>query len=211
MLVAGGSESLIQGLREAASFDAVVAADGAAVAVAEEAGRAPEIIVGDGDGIAGHERLLDEAVLVLHVHGDNLPLAKRLAELAPRLAGIHQCPGRRSLHALPPLGFTDGDKAVALAVACGASELILVGMAFWERVGPWSKPWLRGPAEPWPEKRAKLRVAARIVEVLLALHRARGGSYTWLPSGPGAGEPGGGGARIRGRRPPTRLPGEPRG
>ena len=70
---------------------------------------------------------------------------------------------------LPLLGFTDGDKAVGLALGCGARRLVLAGMEFGGATGWWSKPWLSRSTRPWREKRVKLRFAERIVELLSSL------------------------------------------
>ncbi len=175
VLVAGAASSLPADLEAAEGLhvDVIVAADGAAGPLLELYGRV-DIVVGDLDGgLSTVLRAAEEgATVVVHAHGDNVPLLRLAVPMLGRVAGTHQCPGRRSTIMLPPIGFTDGDKAVALAVLCGAGEILLAGMDFDAPVGPWSKPWLKAGTQPWPEKRRKLGIARLIVETLLALHRS---------------------------------------
>ncbi|NOZ89158.1 MAG: DUF115 domain-containing protein [Crenarchaeota archaeon] len=185
VLVAGAASSLPADLEAAEGLrvDVVVAADGAAGPLLEFYGRV-DIVVGDLDGgLSAVLRAAEEgAVVVVHAHGDNVPLIRLAVPMLERVAGTHQCPGRRSPAALPPIGFTDGDKAVALAVLCGAGEILLAGMDFDAPVGPWSKPWLEAATPPWPEKRRKLGIARRIVELLLAAHQPRRRSHPHIPA-----------------------------
>ena len=108
------------------------------------------------------------AATVVHAHGDNLPAVKLLVPMMPGLIGVSQC-RRRSLWQLPLLGFTDGDKAVGLALGCGATRLLLAGMEFDGPTGWWSKHWLTHNINPWREKKVKLRFAARITRFLLSM------------------------------------------
>ena len=116
-----------------------------------EAGVVPDVVVTDLDGDleAQIESSRRGSLLLVHAHGDNRPLLPVVHRLRGPVIGTCQCaPPPRLLN---PGGFTDGDRAVILALESGAREVFLEGFDF-------SRPRPRTAA-----KRAKLRWARRLI------------------------------------------------
>ncbi len=117
----------------------------------------PGVVVTDLDG---EEELLLEAseqgvVMVVHAHGDNMEAMMRLV---PLLAG--PIVGTCQVMPPPPLvnygGYTDGDRAVLLALAQSAIQVRLVGFDLDDPV--------RKEGKSVETKRKKLRWAREIIE-----------------------------------------------
>ena len=110
---------------EPGGYDVVVAA-GAGLERLAAHSRAPDVVVTDVDGgMAWAIPLLGVPVL-LHFHADNHP---RAAEAAARLrayVATGQVPWGDCV--LAPLGFADGDRAIALAVAMECDSIEAVGV-----------------------------------------------------------------------------------
>ena len=105
----------------------VVAADGAANRLYAR-GIRPEAIVTDLDGATGDFIRMNEAgtVIVVHAHGDNMDLLRRWVPRFPGpLVGTTQGRPFGRIHDFG--GFSDGDRAVFLAHALGAAEVLLAG------------------------------------------------------------------------------------
>ncbi|MDD1671313.1 MAG: DUF115 domain-containing protein [Methanomicrobiales archaeon] len=105
----------------------VIAADGAANRLFDR-GIRPEVIVTDLDGATDAFVRMNEAgtVIVVHGHGDNMPLLRAWVPRFPGpLVGTTQSRPFGGIHNFG--GFSDGDRAVFLAHALGASEVILIG------------------------------------------------------------------------------------
>ncbi|WP_168371251.1 6-hydroxymethylpterin diphosphokinase MptE-like protein [Pyrodictium occultum] len=171
--LAGGAAGLEARLGELEGCERLVAADGASALLLQN-GFLPDIVVTDLDGSWHYllEAGREGSIIVVHAHGDNVAALKALVPRLQRLAGTNQCmPGRYS--SLAP-GFTDGDRALGLAVLCGAARVTLYGMDTREPTGWWSKPWLRGSVKPWPEKARKLGIAGILARLFAAYARARG-------------------------------------
>ncbi|MHB8604665.1 MAG: 6-hydroxymethylpterin diphosphokinase MptE-like protein [Thermoplasmatota archaeon] len=136
----------------------IVVTDGAA-AGAGAAGITPALVATDLDGDVAAQVFMNMrgSVVAVHAHGDNVA---RLAEWVPRFPG----PLLLSTQAEPraPVrnfgGFTDGDRAAALAVAYGATRLKLAGFDF-------DRPVERDAAES-ALKRKKLAWAKRLIDGL---------------------------------------------
>jgi len=111
----------------------------------------PDVVVTDLDGDleAQVEASRRGALLVVHAHGDNRELLPVVGRLRGPVMGTCQCAPPR--HLVNPGGFTDGDRAVILALESGAREVILEGFDF-------SRPRPRSGT-----KRAKLMWAGRII------------------------------------------------
>lgn len=143
--------------------DILWTADGATLA-AHQAGRVPHAIVTDLDGHPPAEALMSRygALVFVHAHGDNVPaLEEHLPRFPPeRVAGTCQVEPLAPL--INPGGFTDGDRAVHLALAVGAAEVRLVGFDF-ERPGAYS-----GKPRDAVTKKRKLAWARRLVDDLIA-------------------------------------------
>jgi uncharacterized Rossmann fold enzyme len=139
----------------------LVAADGAAKALLEN-GVVPEVCVTDLDG---DEKALIEAgkrgcVMVIHAHGDNIPKIRRLVpKLLGKKLGTTQVKPRDKIKNFG--GFTDGDRAVHLAVRFKAKRIVLFGMDFEEKIGSYS-----GKTKKATMKVRKLTVGKKLLEEL---------------------------------------------
>ena len=116
----------------------IVVADGAIGAIEDLSTVA--LIVTDGDGTPHIERALNKGIpICLHAHGDNVESwSKILSQINERQEVFltHQTP--REIDGMyNPGGFTDGDRAVCIAFALGATEIELVGFST-DDVGQWS-------------------------------------------------------------------------
>ena len=178
----GGSASLEDWAKRGYldSCERILAVDGAA-RLALEYGLTPDIVVGDADGgftpIIASSKL--GAVVVLHAHGDNLWAVSYLVPILESFTITVQC------NPYPPYtwvipGFTDGERALGLALLCGVSRLRVYGMNIDEPIGWWSKPWLKSPVRPWDEKKLKLMIASIVFEAFRRLASIRGIELEWL-------------------------------
>ena len=113
----------------------LVAADGSARACRER-GHEPTVVVTDLDGYADDLRWAARAgaAVVVHGHGDNLAA---LGHWLPRLRAAAVTAAAPAEGVTCWGGFTDGDRAVMLALAHGAREVRLAGFRF-DAVGPYS-------------------------------------------------------------------------
>jgi hypothetical protein len=132
---------------------AVVAADGA-TSTCLAAGVVPAVITTDLDGYMPDEIQANEkgSFVLVHAHGDNMEALKRWVPKFPGEIG-----GSVASAPLPGLvnygGFTDGDRAVYLAEACGAKSVLLARFDF-KRVSE----------KDGRRKLQKLRVAERVID-----------------------------------------------
>ena len=131
----------------------VFAAD-AAADVLDAHGRRIDAVFTDLDGATDLFLELNKngTVMVVHAHGDNIPLIRHWV---PRFTGPFVA--TTQTRPLPGVhnwgGFTDGDRAVFAAHALGAREIILAGFDLDDpRVDPF--------------KRGKLRIARRLLALL---------------------------------------------
>ncbi len=143
----------------------------------------PLAIVTDLDG--GPSAVLElgckGAIIALHGHGDNI---ERILEWVPRARkNSVKIIGTTQVDPIDPLinigGFTDGDRALLLALMFTPRVVILVGMDFGDVVGPYSKPWLSTAVKADERKKLKLDIAMEIVED--AACRSRSEVYTLSP------------------------------
>ncbi len=122
------------------------------------------------------------AIIALHGHGDNI---ERILEWVPRVRqnGV-KIIGTTQVDPVDPLinvgGFTDGDRALLLALMFTPRAVVLVGMDFGDVVGPYSKPWLSTVVKADERKRVKLDIAMEIVAD--AVCRSRSEVYTLSPT-----------------------------
>ncbi|MDO8871081.1 MAG: DUF115 domain-containing protein [Methanobacteriaceae archaeon] len=142
----------------------LISADGATTALIED-NIVPHIIVTDLDGKL--EDILKAnaqgAFLVVHGHGNNLDALKTNLNDLKNVLGTTQSYPLEYVHNFG--GFTDGDRAVFLAVKLGAKNIIMAGMDFGEVVTKYSRPNMKdvtGPADDI--KKLKLKYAERLVE-----------------------------------------------
>lgn len=134
-------------------------ADGATTALIEER-IVPDVIATDLDGNLDDIFLanLKGANVVIHAHGDNIDKIASLTTFFTNIMGTTQAQPIGNLYNFG--GFTDGDRAIFLAVALGASEITLAGMDFGDMVTQYSRPNLTTKiAKADDFKRKKLKYA----------------------------------------------------
>jgi len=116
----------------------------------------PFAIVTDLDGDLDAQKLQCErgSIPVIHAHGNNIHLLPEVKNFPRRGIGTCQC------RPIPPLhnfgGFTDGDRAAALAAEMHAARIILAGFRF------------DNPVPDTENKRKKLAWAEKIIGILSA-------------------------------------------
>ena len=137
----------------------LISADGATTALINEK-ISPDIVVTDLDGRIDDILLanLRGANIVIHAHGGNMDKIANLTPFFNNVLGTTQAQPIGNLYNLG--GFTDGDRAIFLAVALYASEITLAGMDFGEIVTNYSRPNLKTKLAKADEfKRKKLDYA----------------------------------------------------
>jgi uncharacterized Rossmann fold enzyme len=113
---------------ELGKITGIVFAADAAAEVLDSHGIRPDAIFTDLDGVTDRFIELNRggSIVVIHAHGDNIPL---LRHWVPRFLG--KVVGTTQAAPLPHVynfgGFTDGDRAVFTADELGASRITLVG------------------------------------------------------------------------------------
>jgi 2-amino-4-hydroxy-6-hydroxymethyldihydropteridine diphosphokinase len=132
---------------------AFLAADGA-VAVLLELGISPAIVVTDLDGPFSAIQKANQmgSIVVVHAHGDNLDALQRYVPLMDRIIGTAQCRPPQGLYNFG--GFTDGDRAIFLAIELGAREIVLKGFDF-------------DDDSVTPRKKKKLAWAKKLIDIAL--------------------------------------------
>jgi 2-amino-4-hydroxy-6-hydroxymethyldihydropteridine diphosphokinase len=167
-IVFGAGPSIKSNIKEVKNLNlseyTIIAADGATTALMEE-DIVPDVIVTDLDGemkdilCANHEG----AFMVVHAHGNNLEKVKEYLPRLQRVMGTTQSTPLSNVYNFG--GFTDGDRALFLAVERGAEYVILAGMDFGKIVTRYSRPDLperEGRADEVKER--KLKYAKKLVE-----------------------------------------------
>ena len=145
----------------------LVAADGATTALIEER-IAPDIVVTDLDGNIDDIMLANirGANVAIHAHGDNIEKVASMTPFFNNILGTTQAQPIGNLYNFG--GFTDGDRAIFLSVALGASQITLAGMDFGDVVTKYSRPKLENALEKADEfKRKKLIYAERFTEWII--------------------------------------------
>jgi uncharacterized Rossmann fold enzyme len=90
---------------------------------------------------------------------------ERIRRHVPRfknVVGTTQSEPRRKVYNFG--GFTDGDRALFLAKAFGASRVTCLGFDFGDVVGRYSKPYLRKDRNASPIKQKKLEITHYLIE-----------------------------------------------
>ena len=145
----------------------LVAADGATTALIEER-VVPDIVVTDLDGNLDDILLanLRGANIVVHAHGDNLDKIVQITPYFTNVLGTTQSHPVGNIYNFG--GFTDGDRAIFITVALGASEITLAGMDFGDIVTKYSRPNLPDIIGPADEiKRKKLQYAEKLTNWII--------------------------------------------
>ncbi|MDD1774754.1 MAG: DUF115 domain-containing protein [Methanobacterium sp.] len=167
-IIFGAGPSIKSNIKEIKNLNlseyTIIAADGATTALMEE-DIIPDVIVTDLDGemkdilCANHEG----AFMVVHAHGNNREKVKEYLPRLQRVMGTTQSTPLSNVYNFG--GFTDGDRALFLAVELGAEYVILAGMDFGKVVTRYSRPDLperEGRADEIKE--LKLKYAKKLVE-----------------------------------------------
>ncbi|MFH0860461.1 MAG: 6-hydroxymethylpterin diphosphokinase MptE-like protein [Candidatus Altiarchaeota archaeon] len=163
VLVFGCGPSLVEDIRKlkySHIFDdtVVIAADGSVKALLES--RVPVHVNvtdldGDIDAILKANRM--GTLTVVHAHGDNIGL---LGDVIPKLVGTVM--GSTQVEPTEKIlnygGFTDGDRAVRIALYYKPKLILLAGMDFGQRVGRYSGRYVL------EKKLKKLAIGKRLIE-----------------------------------------------
>ncbi len=166
--ILGGSSTLEEQIRKPyllSNCETVIAVDGAS-RLAKNHGIIPDIVVTDLDGSWDTLTHLfkEKTIFVIHAHGDNIAALRLLLPLSPYNRTLLTIQTKPYIGIGKVIGgFTDGDRALVLAIACRAKRIVLLGMNFSEKTGWWSKPWLKNSIMPWREKRKKLAIAKTLM------------------------------------------------
>lgn len=144
-----------------------IVANGAVQAVLEHSIK-PDVVVTDLDGNQIFLKKADKlgAVMVVHAHGDNIPLITKLVPKFRHVIGSTQVMPMKNVYNFG--GFTDGDRSVFLAEELGASKIILVGMDLGNKIGKYSKTMVQDSEL----KKAKMKVAKKLLTMLAVRTRS---------------------------------------
>lgn len=170
VLAIGAGDGLIaeiEFIRKGRRFVKVVA-DGATQFLLENHIK-PDIVVTDLDGDPFFLRKADRAgaILIVHSHGDNVNMLKKIVPTVRHVIGSTQVMPVKNVYNFG--GFTDGDRCVFLADEFGAKEIVLVGMEFGGRVGKYSNK----AGKNIQLKMDKMKVGKQLVQMLAKRSRSR--------------------------------------
>lgn len=127
-IVAGNAPSLQNDIAVTDFSNKVVISADAASSVLYRAGIRPSVIVSDIDGMDDDFLEMNDAgtILVLHAHGDNIPLVKSwVPRVRGKIVGTTQSTPLSNVYNWG--GFSDGDRAVFMAHELGAVSVSLIG------------------------------------------------------------------------------------
>lgn len=172
VLILGAGPSLEDDLKEIMDVGVLggfilIAADGATTAVLHVVKSFPRIVVTDLDGRI-HDLLQADragALMAVHGHGDNIPMLERIVPQLDNPIGTTQVQPRPNVYNFG--GFTDGDRAVFLAVEMDARLIVVAGMGFGSEIGKYSKDKPRSISV----KRKKLKMGKALLEWLVCRTR----------------------------------------
>lgn len=145
---------------------AIVTADGATECLISF-GEIPDVVVTDLDGNMKYikKAASENALLLVHAHGDNIPLLRSYVNsIDGAIIATTQVTERRYVHNFG--GFTDGDRATIIAARFGCRKLVLAGMDFGNVIGRYSKPYPIYDENSRIRKLKKLRWGKILVEML---------------------------------------------
>jgi uncharacterized Rossmann fold enzyme len=114
--------------KELKKIGGIVFAADAAAEVLEDAGIRPDAIFTDLDGATDRfpDMNREGTIIVVHAHGDNMPLLKHwVPRFRGKIVGTTQAAPLPHVHNFG--GFTDGDRAVFAAHELGAAKVALAG------------------------------------------------------------------------------------
>lgn len=145
-----------------------IAADGAVQFLIENKIK-PDIVVTDLDGNPAFLQKAEKmgATMVVHAHGDNTDMVKKLVPKFKKLVATTQVMPLENVYNFG--GFTDGDRCVFLAEEFGAKKIVLVGMDFGNSIGKYSKEKVKDPEL----KKQKMQAGRRLLEMLAKQSRTQ--------------------------------------
>jgi len=127
-IVCGNAPSLMTEIRKADFKNKIVIAADAAASVLFLQGIRPDIIFSDMDGMDDDFLVMNSAgtILVLHAHGDNIPLVQTwVPKVKGPIVGTTQSTPLDNVYNFG--GFSDGDRCVFAAHEMGAESVELIG------------------------------------------------------------------------------------
>lgn len=145
----------------------LIAADGTTKALLEES-IFPDIIVTDLDG--DMDSILKSnksgSILYVHAHGDNIDKLRKYLDKLEKVVPTCQCKPFDKLENYG--GFTDGDRAVHIAIyALNVKKIILAGMDFGNIITHYSRPEIGVEIKEADEfKKKKLHYAEKLINLL---------------------------------------------
>lgn len=139
VFVIGAGPSLSACLAQVKKYKKItkIVADGAAKALIENH-ILPDIVVTDLDGSLEYLKKASKlnAIMIVHSHGDNVGIL-------PAALFFRDCIGTTEAKPFDKMrnfgGFTDGDRCVFLARYFDAKRIVMFGMDFGKKIGPYSK------------------------------------------------------------------------
>lgn len=145
-----------------------IAADGAVQFLIENKVM-PDIVVTDLDGNPAFLQKAEKmgAIMVVHAHGDNTDILKKIVPKFKKLIATTQVMPLENVYNFG--GFTDGDRCVFLAEEFGAKKIVLVGMDFGDSIGKYSKEKVKDPQL----KKQKMQAGKRLLEMLAKQSRSQ--------------------------------------
>jgi uncharacterized Rossmann fold enzyme len=145
-----------------------IAADGAVQFLIENKIK-PDIVVTDLDGNPAFLQKAEKmgAIMVVHAHGDNTDMLKKLVPKFKKLVATTQVMPLENVYNFG--GFTDGDRCVFLAEEFEAKKIILVGMDLGNSIGRYSKEKVKDPEL----KKLKMQAGRRLLEMLAKQSRTQ--------------------------------------
>jgi 2-amino-4-hydroxy-6-hydroxymethyldihydropteridine diphosphokinase len=143
-----------------------IAADGAVQFLLEKKIK-PDIVVTDldGDPAALQKAEKSGATMVIHAHGDNTDLLKKMVPKFKKIIATTQVMPLDNVYNFG--GFTDGDRCVFLADEFGAKKIVLLGMEL-DSPGKYSKKRVKNPEL----KKQKMQAGRRLLEMLAKQSRS---------------------------------------
>ena len=153
-IVCGNAPGLLDEVRATDFSGRVVIAADAAARVLLHAGHRPDVILSDIDGMDDDflSMNVQGTILVLHAHGDNIPLVR---SWVPKVRG--PVVGTTQATPMPHVynfgGFSDGDRCVFCAHELGAAGVTLIGFDLDDRLVD-------------PVKHGKLIIARKLLKLL---------------------------------------------
>src|ERR671930_2784716 len=154
-------------IKKNAEFVKIVA-NGAAQVLIERKIK-PNIVVTDLDGNPSFLQKAERmgATIVVHAHGDNIAMLKKLVPKFRHVIGSTQVMPVENVYNFG--GFTDGDRCVFLAEEFAAKEIILVGMEFGHPINRYSIEMVKNENL----KKQKMKAAKRLLEMLAKQSRSQ--------------------------------------